>query len=168
MGHFFLIGFMGTGKSTVGRILADRTRRPFIDLDERVEDASGMKVPDLFARHGEAAFRELERSVLERAIGEKSPCVIACGGRTPCSKTNRSLMKENGVRILLHASPACLAQRLAEEKEGRPNLRAADSEWIAEELGRRTPCYEGADIQVNVEGKAPELVAEEILRLYSK
>ncbi len=168
MEHLFLIGFMGTGKSTLGKVLAERTGRPFIDLDERIEAEIGMKLPEYFERYGEAAFREQEHELLDRITLHERIAIIACGGGTPCSERNRSIMEERGIRILLSASPEELAKRLANEKEGRPKLKEASPEWIREELARRKPCYEGAELEVKVEEKSTEGAVEEVLRFYSK
>ena len=99
----FLIGFMATGKSTVGPMMAERMGRRFVDLDGEVERAAGKRVPEIFRTEGEPAFRHREAAALAQVAGQPG-VVVACGGGTPCFGDNLSRMRQRGVVVALRAS----------------------------------------------------------------
>ena len=106
-----LTGFMGAGKTTVGRLLAERLRVPFVDLDAEIEARSGLAVRDLFARHGEPEFRRIEQQLLVEALA-RDPLVLATGGGTLVDADNLALAKESGLVVWLNPPFAVIARRI--------------------------------------------------------
>lgn len=164
--NIFLCGFMGCGKTTVGKALASLIDRPFIDMDEYIERQAGQTVSEIFAAQGEGAFRELER----RAAGELSAgedLIVATGGGTVLDSRNRDHFHTGG-RIVFIDPPLSLIRRRLRGDATRPLLNAADRDTVLRELyDRRIPLYRAAaDVTVTVEnGMTPEDVARRILRL---
>jgi shikimate kinase len=117
----YLTGFMGTGKSVVGKDLARRLRRRFVDLDAHIEKASGKSVAELFEKRGEKAFRRLERSALQRTA-KKSGLVVALGGGALMDKRNLALVEKNGILVKLTCSRRELVRRLRASRLSRPVL----------------------------------------------
>jgi len=142
-----LVGLMGAGKSTVGRRLAQRLNLPFVDADTEIETAAGMTVADIFARFGEAHFRDGERRVIARLItGE--PRVIATGGGAFIQDETRALILDNTLSVWLDASPEVLVARVG-RRDTRPLLREGDPRAILEELARvRNPIYAQAHLRI--------------------
>jgi shikimate kinase / 3-dehydroquinate synthase len=163
MRDVFLTGFMGTGKTTVGRILAVRYGLQFLDLDEEVERRAGRSASDIFASEGEAAFRLLEAAVLRELI-EGEGRVIATGGGTLLSDRNRSLLQSDQSVICLTCGPDEIERRLGAGID-RPLLQPDPAHRIEELLEQRWTEYEGFE-QVDTTGRAPEVVADDVaLRL---
>ncbi len=158
----FLIGFMGSGKTTVGRLLAQRLGRSFADLDARIAGAAGMTISEIFKREGEPAFRRRETEALRAAAAERLT-VLATGGGAACRDENLEVMLAAGHVVALAVSPA-EAVRRAGVASGRPLLDgAADPVAAAASLlAARQPFYARAHHRVETEGRAPALVAEEI------
>lgn len=119
----FLIGFMASGKTTLGRALAERLPgRPFVDLDAYVEELEGLTVAELFATRGEAGFRAAESRALARVAGAPD-AIVACGGGTPCRRENMDLMLASGTVVWLRASEEATMRRLLEAPAGqRPKI----------------------------------------------
>lgn len=161
-----LVGFMGAGKSSVGRVLARRTGLLFCDLDTEIEREVGLAIPEIFARHGEPFFREQERSALA-ALCSGSQRVIACGGGTLLDPRNREIVRERCVSVWLRASTEELLRRVtARPLPARPLLQGAEPGQIIPELLRaREATYQGADLTVLTDGLDVFEVAEEIRRL---
>ncbi len=161
-----LTGFMGVGKSTVGRLLAQQMGWHFADLDPLIEAAGGMEIPQIFERLGELAFRELEHQVLERVIGEAvergRPTVVALGGGTFVQPQNRELLHRSGGAVIWLD---CTVEELLARCAGitnRPLFRSATG--FRELYEQRKPAYALADFRV--EGSAePRRVVEQILAL---
>lgn len=150
---------MGTGKTTVAQIVAEKTRLRFVDMDEEIVALAGMSVPQIFAAEGESGFRAYERQIcttLAADIGQ----VIATGGGALVDEVNRSLMLANGLVICLNASPDAIRERLG-DMAGRP--LAPDWEAL---LLERQPVYAQIPHQIDTTGKSPEQVAEEVNRLW--
>lgn len=147
---------MGSGKSSIGRLLAPSLGLPFIDLDQYIEQQQGLSVPALFESLGEAAFRDLERAAL-RTVAQGAPAVVATGGGAPCYFDNMSIMKAAGKTLYLKTSPEALALRLRPELGTRPLLNGQDAQslpgFIAGLLAKRAPFYEQADIVVLTDGQ---------------
>lgn len=145
MKTIFLIGYMGSGKSTLGKALAKRCDIEFVDLDDAIEARAGKKIREIFADEGEAAFRELERTMLLE-ISEKGDALVACGGGTPCFGDNMDLMNSRGVTVLLKTSHSRLLERLKRGRAKRPLIASlSDDEldrFIATQLAQRMPHYE--------------------------
>jgi len=160
-----LTGFMGSGKSCVGRVLARRLGLRFVDLDTAVVRRSGRSVASLF-EDGEAAFRSVEldtlKSVLARGKGDSY--VLALGGGTLTIPEALSLVLSETVSVYLKASPSFLIERAGRRKESRPLLGPDAARLFSE----REPVYEKAAFTVNVEGKTPQMIAEEIAALLDK
>lgn len=158
----FLTGFMGAGKTAVGRRLAERLGWAFVDLDEEVERRAGASVRRIFETAGEPEFRRLESEELARSL-DLEDVVVATGGGTVCFPANARLLRASGITVWLNPSFATLAARLAGGgKEDRPLFR---DETQALALYRaRLPAYRAADLTVEVgPAEAPEEVAARIL-----
>lgn len=162
--HLHLIGFMGTGKSEVGRVLADRLNLPFLDADRAIERRAGKTVSEIFRTKGEATFRAMERSLVE-GLGAKVSRVIAWGGGAWLKEENRKRMLESGTVILLTCSESELWKRLEPEVPMRPLLAGKNPrENFRKLLKERKNAYKGADMTVSTSHKSPEEIAREILK----
>ncbi len=156
-----LVGFMGSGKSSVGRVLARRFGAPFVDVDERIESEAGSPIRDLFAREGEPAFREREKAALLEALSVKG-CVVATGGGAFTDQENRDLLRSYAPVVYLEAAVETLLERLARDLR-RPLLRGEDREEVVRELlSRRVPGYRTADVTVRTDGRTVEEVAGQV------
>jgi len=152
-----LVGLMGTGKSSIGRRLAERLGRSFVDSDQEIERAAGMDIPTIFARHGEAAFREGERRVIARLI-EDSPGVIATGGGAFVDPATRALLLERCRVVWLDAPPEVLARRVG-RRGGRPLLNGRDPlEVLTELAAKRNPIYAEAHVRIGTHGRRERTV----------
>ena len=120
-----LIGFMGTGKTAVGKILAEKSGKEFVELDALIEKKAGKSIPSIFRDEGEIAFRELEIAVT-REVSSRKNAVIACGGGIVLNKINIDRLKQECVIVCLAASPEVILKRTSTDKEGRPLLAVAD------------------------------------------
>ncbi len=158
-----LTGFMGAGKSTVGRLLASHLGWQFLDLDSHLENRTGATIPELFSRHGEAHFRRLESTALASALG-RSHVVLALGGGTPEDLTNRLLIEQtpSTFTIFLDAPFSTLFDRCMLQEISRPVL--ADPETAALRFERRRPLYARLSrLVVETSGLSPEETAKAIL-----
>jgi shikimate kinase len=154
--RILLIGFMGCGKSTVGKLLAARLGLPFIDLDEELEKLAGASIPEIFARRGEDAFRDLEHQALREAL-RRTSSVIATGGGTPVFERNWRLIERSGFSVWLDPPFTAIVDRLTEEERNlRPLFR--DEDQALELYGQRRSVYKKADLQLVPE---PEETPEE-------
>ena len=158
----YLTGFMGSGKSTVGNLLARELGWPFIDLDQTIEAGQGMTIRKIFEKEGEPYFRWLEHAALrESVMGE--PAVIALGGGTIVQRDNQGLLRETGgTTIWLSCSPERLFARCA-GAEDRPLFR--DEESFLRLLLKRVPDYQKAEFRVTTDEVRPQQVVESILCL---
>jgi shikimate kinase len=166
MPNLYLIGFMGAGKTTVGGLVATRLGRPFVDLDDELEERFGMTIPQVFAGPGEAAFRRAERDALER-VGRLGDRVVAVGGGAFCDPSNRAVMHSDGGRSLFLDVPwPILAARLEADHGGRPRYRGATD---AERLYRtRRPHYVDATWTITLDGsESPDEVADLVVEVVS-
>ena len=157
-----LTGFMGSGKTTVGKVLADFLGCPFMDLDDLVVKKAGKSIPDIFAQDGEPAFRELEAQVLRKTVAKyaESTAVLALGGGAVLAPASAALLHEKTVCIYLRAALDTLLERLAGETAGRPLADAS----LADRLASREPIYEEtAHVIVDTDGLSPDEVADEII-----
>jgi shikimate kinase len=154
MTKIFLIGYMGSGKSTAGKKLAAKLGFDFIDLDKFIEQETGKTIPEIFLEKGEAEFRALEHNALKKIITMEN-VVVACGGGTPCYYGNMELMNNNGTTIYLKMSADSLASRLIKAKDKRPLIDNKSEEelrsFINENLEKREDIYHQA--QYIVKGK---------------
>lgn len=148
----FLIGFMGSGKSTAGRRLASQLNWSFIDLDEKIEKMEGMKIADIFSLKGESYFRKVETKALKDLRFEKDT-VISTGGGTPCFGDNMDFMLSSGLTIYLRMSPASLKIRLERSPENRPLIKDIDRKgldgYITAKLAEREKWYSRAELIID-------------------
>ncbi len=160
-----LVGFMGSGKSSVGKALARKIGAQFVDVDERIEAAAGRKIRDLFAEEGEAAFREREKAALREVLSERGR-IVATGGGAFLDEGNRALLKRYAPVVYLEASPEAVLERLSGDVD-RPLLRGGAHERIVRDLlTRRVPGYRQADFTVNTDGRTVDEVAGNVLALF--
>jgi len=139
----FLIGQAACGKSTLGRALARRTGRPFVDLDTEVERMAGATVPEIFATRGEEAFRVLESRALSEIIARADSSILACGGGTPCRPGAIDAMLAAGTVVLLRADPDITVRRILDAPGTRPRLEGVADlrRALADEWASRAPAY---------------------------
>jgi shikimate kinase len=167
-----LIGYRGTGKSTVGRILAERLGRPFLDCDREIEARSERSIRSIFHESGEPAFRDLEERTLAELTAERPGAVLATGGGAVLRESNRRTLRGFGFVVWLTADPVELARRLEADRlglAGRPALTAAGTlDEIAQVLAARSPLYaQLADTIIPTDGQDPRRVAEAILERWN-
>lgn len=163
MKNIVLTGFMGTGKSEVGRILSEKLSCSMFDSDSLIEKEQRMSITDIFRKHGEAVFRDIESEVISR-LSDMENVVIATGGGAVLRKSNIDKLRKNGVIVCLTAKAETILERVKNNNE-RPLLQVENPlEKVMELLTIREPYYKNADILVDTEGKSPEEIAEEILR----
>jgi shikimate kinase len=150
--NIYLIGFMGSGKSTAGKRVASLLRWRFADIDQMVEQKEGMKVPEIFSARGEEYFRKAESAALTEVSG-RTRTVVACGGGTPCSMENLQVMKSTGVTVYLKLPVENLVSRLSRCGNDRPLLRNSDpgelTGRVSSLLGERSHWYEQADLIID-------------------
>jgi 3-dehydroquinate synthase len=166
--NIVLVGFMGVGKSTVGRLVAARLGRPFVDTDQLVEAEAGMSISQIFATQGEPAFRALERQACQQ-VGALHAHVVAVGGGALLDPANRAVLEASGLLILLTCRPDRLVARLeASARRGkRPLLASCDvGERIAQLLSARQPVYDSVPLKVDTTYLNPEQVADRVVCLY--
>ena len=164
MNHVILIGFMGCGKSSVGKALADAMGIPFVDTDGMIEEQAGRKINDIFREDGEEYFRELETSVLKQLLSAQERKVIAVGGGLPVREINREYLKRLGTVVYLLAKVETLTVRL-EGDNTRPMLRGGELKKRIETLmDARGELYgEAADVCVETDDKDFEQIVKEIM-----
>lgn len=157
-----LVGLMGAGKSTVGRRLAARLGLPFVDVDAEIERSAGLGVREIFARFGEARFREWERTMMAR-LAAGPPRVIAAGGGAFVDGETRRLLLERCLVVWLEADPETLAERVG-GNDGRPLLQGRDAGAVlADQALRRNPTYAQAPIRVRSDHRSPGQAVDAIL-----
>lgn len=145
--NIIFIGFMGTGKSTLGRVLADKLGWDFVDTDHLIEQQEGLTIPQLFTKYGEAHFRTIESSVIEKVMQRKGQ-VISTGGGAVLAEINRLKMKDNGYVVALFASVETISRRLRGDNN-RPLLQGKPEEVIPLMLERRKHAYDFADLHIH-------------------
>lgn len=161
--NIILIGLMGSGKTTVGRLLAERTKREFVDVDQSIVDRTGLTIPEIFADKGEPGFRDLETESL-RELRAATHAVIATGGGAVERPENRQIMRDLGKVFWLDAPPVTLFERIGGD-ENRPMLAGNDPLKSLEKLmaGRRELYADTSDIHLDTTELAPEEIVERIL-----
>jgi shikimate kinase len=158
--NIYLIGMMGSGKSTLGKSLSEKIQKPFIDLDSEIEQTGGKSISEIFDIDGEEQFRKMETKQLK----QYSESIVACGGGIVLNDDNRKFINENGIAILLLASMGELAQRLS-SSNNRPlladdNMKEALTKlW----LERQLDYLDTANFTIKTDGKNPAQLTEEIL-----
>jgi shikimate kinase / 3-dehydroquinate synthase len=159
--HIFLYGPSGTGKSTLGRLLADRLDLPFIDLDRLIEEKAGMSIPQIMETQGEPAFRDLETAALKKLTNEKQG-VIALGGGALLREENRVFAENTGRVILLIAELETLVERLNADSKERPLLAGGLRGKLTSLLEKRKEHYDSFPLQLRVDRKSAEQTAYQV------
>jgi len=159
-----LIGFMGVGKTAVGRVLAEKLRKNFVDLDSMIEQRASKPIPEIFRQDCEIAFRELEIEVT-KGVAKNKNLVIACGGGVVLNKINIDRLRQQSKTVYLTASPGVILKRVANEEGQRPLLEVdSPTLTIREMLRFRKPFYErAADITVDTSKLDINSIAEQII-----
>ena len=160
-----IIGYMGSGKTTVGRLLARRTGRDFVDLDDELSRKAGLTIPEIFADGGEEHFRDLEQTALLDALAGEQPCVISCGGGAILRPENRAALRDTPT-VFLREDIDVLYIRT--RGDNRP-LRGDSRDDFARRYAERLPLYrEVADVEVHADGRAAAAIVEEVERCLSR
>jgi shikimate kinase len=165
-----LIGFMATGKTTIGRMLAERLNKNFIELDKLIEEKAGKPIPKIFSEDGEIRFRELEMSVCKE-MSNKTDLVISTGGGVILNKLNIDYLKISSEIILLEASPEEILGRIMKEgKEKRPMIDKPDPKGeMMKLLEFRAPFYAAAtNLKITTTGKSIGQIVDDILNIIPK
>jgi shikimate kinase len=170
MKKIFLLGYMGCGKSTIAKLLANLTSISYLDLDEIIEKQENSSVKKLFSDKGEIYFRKLERQILASLIHNQDSFVLSLGGGTPCYSNNHEFLNaDHVISIYLNASVDTLYERLLFYSEQRPLIADKNpeemKEFIAKNLFDRSYYYNQAKYKITVEGKSPEEILSEIENL---
>ena len=166
MKNIYLIGFMGTGKTVVGEILAKKMDKEFIEMDAVIEDKQGLEIVDIFSQQGEDYFRSLEK-VLLGELSEREDLVVSCGGGLVCDQENLKLLKETGVVFALTASVSTIYQR-TKKYSHRPILNVDNpQEKIKQLITKRASCYAQAQYSIDTDNLFPEEVVDKILATLS-
>jgi len=165
-----LLGYMGSGKSTVGKKLADLLEYPFMDLDSQIEVATGKSISDIFSENGEIYFRRKESECLKVSMEKRQDLVLATGGGTPCYGANLSYVQglEDVITIYLKVALPELTDRLFKERDSRPlighlNSKELLNDFIRKHLFERAFYYNQASMVIDTDGLAPKNVAEKIV-----
>jgi shikimate kinase len=162
-----MVGLMGCGKSSIGRRLATRLDIPFVDADDEIERAARKSIPEIFADHGEAQFRDGERRVIKRLL-EKGPQVLATGGGAYMSAETREAIRSAGVAIWLRAELPVLMRRVM-KRDNRPLLKVDDPEAVMRKLMEaRYPTYAEADLVVESHDVPHEVIVDEIVAMLAR
>ncbi len=160
--RIFLCGMMGSGKTTVGKLLAEKLDQPFIDLDDLIEENENRSIPEIFQQEGEIYFRKAERKAIFQ-VCDMRPGVVALGGGALQNQPITDYIKINGLLVFLKAPLSVLLERLSQDS-GRPLLQQTDDTTIRNKienlLARRNPLYSRSHITVNTETKSPEQISE--------
>lgn len=161
--HIFLIGFMGCGKSTNAACLSEMTGAKQMEMDQEIVKNQGMEIAEIFERHGEQYFRDLETELL-RGLKDREPMVVSCGGGAVLREENVMQMKQMGTIVLLTADPETVYDRVRYSTE-RPVLNGhMNLEYIRGLMEKRRSCYEkAADVTVSTDGRTAEEICREIL-----
>lgn len=161
--NIYLIGFMGVGKSTAARLLAEKLGVSCVEMDEVIAQQQHMAITEIFEVYGESYFRNLETELL-RSLAKEEQCVVSCGGGSVLREENAQLMKETGRIVLLTASPGTIYERVRYSKS-RPILNGhMNEDYIRELMDKRSARYEAvADFVVETDEKSAELICRELL-----
>ena len=165
--HLVLIGYMGSGKTTVGKRLARHLKIPFLDLDAFIEGKYKMTISEIFSQWGEKKFRKIEHQTLLSVLKTNHPMVVSCGGGTPCFYDNITQITEHSYSIYLQLRLPHLIKRLEEEKQHRPLLKDKNREemtaLLEKSLRLRSPIYKQAHWTINNETENIQQTVEHIL-----
>ncbi len=160
--NIILIGFMGTGKTTVGKIIAEKMQWTFLDTDDLIETRTGMSIPAIFEKYGEQWFRDQESAVIEEVLKEKNQ-VISTGGGAVLREENRQMMLEGGIVAALKADADTIVERVS-RSEDRPLLRGEVRERVETLLAARKTAYDFAHVEFDAAALSPSQLAERIIQ----
>ena len=170
MERVYLIGYMGCGKTTIGKRLAKSLGWDVIDMDSRIENRYRKTIPDIFASEGEESFRKKERFILEE-LSSLENVVVSTGGGAPCFFDNIDVMNSSGLCVYIRMTPEALAARLRNAKSNRPLLKDKTEEeltnFIKEQLEKRRAFYEQARYVIDNDNGTPEEAAAKIAELFN-
>jgi shikimate kinase len=165
--NLILVGFMGTGKTEVGKVVSRTIGRSFVDIDDYIVSAAGMTINEIFKSYGEDLFRELESGMI-RKFSKIQRLVISTGGGSLLRMENVQNLKRTGVLVCLTASPEEIARRVADERH-RPLLAVPDRVGtVREMMARRSQSYLLSDFTIHTDGKSVHAVAQEVLDVYRR
>lgn len=166
----FLIGFMGCGKTTTGKILAQKLNYSFFDTDNEISSITGKSISEIFKDKGESYFRELEKLIIQN-LENKDNCVISCGGGLPCHNNLMNQINRQGISIYLKLSSNRLFERLKNDTNNRPLLNGKKNsemqKFISDLLNEREYFYLQSKFKLSLKEHNPEQVADAILKLLS-
>ena len=166
-----LVGYMGSGKSHISKILSEKINFSLIDLDKEICKRNKLTIPEIFEKKGEIYFRKLERETLEEILATKENIVLSLGGGTPVYYNNMEIINNNSTSFFLRTSISTLIERISKQKEKRPliaNIPDEDlPEFIAKHLFERNQFYSKAQFSISTDSKEPEIIMNEIIeKLY--
>lgn len=163
MTNYFLIGFMGAGKSTIAAELVKRTGKKLVEMDSQIVEEQGMTINEIFAQYGEQKFRDIESNLVKR-IANEGNTIVSCGGGVVVREENTKVMKSSGKIIFLTATPETIYERVKDGND-RPILNGhMNVEYIAELMEKRRALYEAAaDVKVATDNKNVDEICDEIL-----
>ncbi|RKN86692.1 shikimate kinase [Paenibacillus ginsengarvi] len=164
MQNIVLVGFMGTGKSTVATLLAERLGWNKVDLDTSIEEAEGASIPQLFTEKGEPYFRQAETAALRRELEGRTGQIIATGGGAVLAEANRAIMLANGLVVALTANVETILSRVQNDPN-RPLLQGNAQKSVPELLEKRKHAYDFAPAKIDTSDKSVEQIVEEVIRL---
>lgn len=163
----FLVGFMGSGKSSVGKILAQKINYTFIDTDHEIEASTGKSIYEIFEKDGESHFRELEKLTIQN-LKNKDNCVIACGGGLPCYNNLMRELNNQGITVYLKLSSERLFDRLQKDANKRPLLLGKNEsemkKYISDLLDEREFYYSQSQFKISIKDHSAEEVADAIIK----
>lgn len=169
--NIIMLGYRGTGKSVISRLLSKQLKRRLFSLDSMIEEAVGIPILEIVSLWGWARFREIESKIVEQATAEAKDAIIDCGGGVVLNDRNIKLLKENGKAVLLTADFETLLSRLSRDRNNRPRLND-DLSWEDEHrkvLAERTEKYQAAaDLVFDTTGKRPDETVYEIIQQFQK
>ena len=163
--NIYLLGFMGVGKSTIGKLLAEKLSRQFFDIDDLIVESTGKQITKIFKENGDEHFRQLESDAL-KSVAEEKNTVISCGGGIVMKNDNMKIISETGISVFLSAAIDTLIERIGNSTE-RPLLNGLSDEEkfeiIKETVALRLPKYLSADLTLDTNDKTPELIVNELV-----
>jgi shikimate kinase len=162
-----LVGYMGSGKSHISKILSEKINFKLIDLDKEISRRNKLTIPEIFEKKGEIHFRKLEREALEEILATQENIILSLGGGTPVYYNNMEIINHNSKSVFLRASIATLSERLSKQKEKRPLIANISDEnlpeFIAKHLFERNEFYSKAQFNINTDLREPEDIVNEII-----
>lgn len=162
--NIVLVGFMGTGKTTIGRLLSEQTGMPLVDMDSMIEERAGKSINAIFAEDGEPHFRKLERDMAIE-LASRGNQVVSTGGGIVLNADNIADYEKTGLVVCLLASSKTILERVLHDNT-RPLLAGDKQEKIIQLLETRRPLYKAIKLSIDTEGLEPELIAAKIITLY--